>query len=308
MSQGLPKKQCCETTKTLYDLPNFVISRIMLLLNIHDILAMAKACRRLNTIINRKSVWLPMIKRDCSDITCIELFGSVKQRYLDEMMLRKNKNYTRFPLSDIYKNALLKGNVRIVRAIIACGLEPNETHLLEACQRGHTNVAAVLLNLCVCTDDYLVRCAYVACSKRQEDTFLMLLNAGAPINAKRHQQFRFLYMACRVGSIVMVETLIARGFNVNKKDVYGRTPLFRLCVTECQDYDLKQYNKYGVIVKTRDKTSLEFALLRDRNAVKIAKLLVKAGADLATFDQFGRTIFDYSTKFDSLISLDDLKK
>lgn len=69
---------------------------------------------------------------------------------------------------------------------------------------------------------------HVAALRGNADAVLALLDAGAERDARGNHDKHALHFACKAGSTVVVDTLMARGASLQVRDSLQRTPLFDL--------------------------------------------------------------------------------
>lgn len=105
-----------------------------------------------------------------------------------------------------------------------------------------------------------------------------------------------LGLACQIGNIRLVTTLLKQGADVNVKDEVGMTPLHILCNSE--KHHLVRIKiaelllQYGIDVNQQDLAGKTALLLACHNSqVGLVDLLIQAGADVNIPDQTGDTPF-----------------
>ncbi|KAH3783603.1 E3 ubiquitin-protein ligase MIB2-like [Dreissena polymorpha] len=102
------------------------------------------------------------------------------------------------------------------------------TALMLACQKGHADIAKVLLN---CNADVNIKnskgttALILALVNGHEQTALLLLEAGAEVNYKDTQGRVPIHYASLKSSTAVIKQLVLRNVNVNAQDCDGDTPL-----------------------------------------------------------------------------------
>lgn len=101
-----------------------------------------------------------------------------------------------------------------------------------------------------------------------------------------------LSIACEIGKIGSVETLLALGVPVNVKDVYGDTPLSRACFKGCPAIVTLLLDR-GALIEEVDKDGVTpLCLAVGEGNFNVAKLLIERGANVnANSLRFGTPLY-----------------
>jgi len=110
-----------------------------------------------------------------------------------------------------------------------------------------------------------------------------------------------LYSACVYGDETMVRYLISKGARVNKKDIYGITPLFRICLGKANIHIIKCLLDARATVSIKDKygiSMLSNACLYAEDS-NVYKLLIAHGACVNSKDKAGESIIEKMIRDDT---------
>lgn len=113
-----------------------------------------------------------------------------------------------------------------------------------------------------------------------------LIAHGAAIDGCDRAGVTALHRATNYGHLGCVKVLAARGADVNKADNLGRTPLKSAAERDLLEA-AAQLLEFGADVSPR--TKLGSSLLHNIKSVEMARLLARAGGDLAVVDSRGST-------------------
>ncbi|RAP33079.1 hypothetical protein DID75_03150 [Candidatus Marinamargulisbacteria bacterium SCGC AG-410-N11] len=119
----------------------------------------------------------------------------------------------------------------------------------------------------------------------------ILLDKGANFNKKGHLNMTPLHWASYVGNREIFNLLINEGANVNTKDNHGLTPLHIASSRGYLDYVKLLIDKGAKInIKTKEQkvSAIQFAAMY--NHMVVVDYLIEKGANLKVMDQFNRSL------------------
>lgn len=226
-------------------------------------------------------------------------------------------NETSFPLHEAVKSGDIE---RVAALIVNANVDKQDdkglTPLHYAVKKLHFEIACLLLNSGACANARdkwdttpLCRLVKVSCSlcksrcdpevlpfdeKRVEATRAMaelLLDKGALINDKfadRNTAFNWAIFRNQVG---VVRLFIARGFDVNLKDIHGLSPLHRALLERNGTIAQLLIDAPGIDINApTDDGRSPLMLAIDRRMPQIAQLLVSRGADVNYVDPQNKAV------------------
>ncbi|KHJ40044.1 ankyrin repeat protein [Trichuris suis] len=176
--------------------------------------------------------------------------------------------------------AAQRGYRRLVKMLLAAGSDPNYSmpdgahSLFVAVQNGHMSISK------------------------------MLMQCGADVNKCRNDGTSPLWIACQMNHVALVKELIKHDADVNKAREDGATPLFKAAhkgnfevveaLLECRPY-------LGLL--KNGESPLHAACLFGH--LNVAKLLIRAGADVNLRNQNGETPLQLAEQlgYDSIINM-----
>ena len=129
-----------------------------------------------------------------------------------------------------------------------------------------------------------------ACKAGDRESARLLLRHGAAVNAVSVNGWTPIMLAAVKGHGVLIEMLLDRGADPNSPDIYGWTPLMRSVERNRPESVRVLLADRTTTVNARNEhgaTALHYAVAR--GDVKMARLLVERGADVAAEDGQGRT-------------------
>ena len=140
------------------------------------------------------------------------------------------------------------------------------------------------INDSICGNTFL----HLACYADKINVVKMLLAKGADINAKDIYDDTIVHFACKKGHIDVVKMLLAKGADINAKDSDGNTPLHGAC-QEGHIEVIKKLLEFPAVLDSltitnnNGKTPLELA--KEINKQEIALLITKAKESMQSKDE-----------------------
>ncbi|WP_312823323.1 ankyrin repeat domain-containing protein [Epilithonimonas sp.] len=147
-------------------------------------------------------------------------------------------------------------------------------------------------------------------NRSSTDVIIYLLEKAKSVDQLTHDGRTYLHWAAMSGNKEVISYLLKKGYNPNKYDTKGFTPIsfaayFGLANAEI--YDL--FFRNGVDPKTKynnDANILLLAIGNDKDG-SLEKLFLSKGLSLDSKDNKGRTAFDYATSFGNIDILKSLR-
>ena len=110
------------------------------------------------------------------------------------------------------------------------------------------------------------------------DIFLQKVKEMKDINKKYQKGLNLLHFACEYSNIKLAKELLERNINIEKKNIYGNTPLWTAVFNSKGKYEmvdlLLSYNANPNSINNADNTPLKFATTID-DKILINKLTEK---------------------------------
>ena len=179
------------------------------------------------------------------------------------------------------KYAIINRRAEAVKVLLAHGADPNQTCIGGATAL-HTSVSKEAME-----EDNII------------GTFIFkqLIEKGAKVNVKDHENWYPLHLAAKYGKTLEVDCMLKLGAKIDPVENNGVTPLAYACQQGHFD-TAKVLVKAGANVNkmTEDESGaspLHFAVLSKK--IEIVRFLVRAGAKIDATDKFGRTPLKYAT-------------
>jgi ankyrin repeat protein len=125
--------------------------------------------------------------------------------------------------------AAKNGNTKMVNKLMGWGCNASEEALLAACQEGHGHLVKLMIQRGASPNAYDSRTnnpAIIIAAKRGDiKTLRELVNGGAKVNAKGHNETTALMEAAKQGDFQMAKFLLSKGADPQMQDGKGRTAL-----------------------------------------------------------------------------------
>jgi ankyrin repeat protein len=163
-------------------------------------------------------------------------------------------------------NAVQQGDAEAVKLFLDAGMSPDaeengRTALIEAARRGHSDLA------------------------------LILIDAGADVNAKDTYGVSSLMFAAITGSGEVIVKLLEKSADVNVRDQDGRTALIEALTTEndLPDEMIKALIDASADVNRAIYNGITPVMLAADGSPQILRMIIAAGADVQAKDEEGKT-------------------
>ena len=174
-----------------------------------------------------------------------------------------------------------------------------ETALMIACGKGDATAVNVLLKAGANTnkkncngDTCLHYSVHGVCSK---EVLRVIVESGADVNAKNRNGITALMTASRWGNIDAITVLLHAGADPNIIDGNGDTCLHKAVDGDCSKEVLQAIVESGVDVNITNKKRVTALMKASRRGnVDAITVLLHAGADPNTLDDYGNTLLHYA--------------
>lgn len=219
--------------------------------------------------------------------------------------------------------ACYKGHFNLVKELlnldIFVELIDNSTYyytpLIAACEKGRTDIFDILIaydaNPNCPTDNRKTTPLITACMYNQIDIVDKLLSLGVDVNLSNYEAQTAIFY---IRSADMINKLYLHGANINRRDIFGETPLNRFVFYHDAEIIVESLINYGADVNIPNKHGetplIKFISKRQPNKEsthisyisyisyinRMVTLLVKGGANTQIRDKYNHTAYDYAIK------------
>ena len=140
---------------------------------------------------------------------------------------------------------------------------------------------------------------HIACDKGNKETAMALLDRGADVYARNHDEWTPLHYACVNGHMELAMTLVDRGAEVDARNDSQRTPLHLACYNGHTEVAMALVERGADIdaIDAWKRTPLHHACdnkYRRESNMEVAMALVKMGADIEAKDDDNKTPLEMS--------------